>query len=70
MPAFRVDGMTCGHCVRAVTEAVHGIDPGSKVDVDLSAGSVTTDSALPAERLADAIREAGYTVVSTPSARA
>ena len=62
MQAFKVDGMTCGHCVRAVTEAVWGIDPGSKVDVDLEAGSVTTSSALPADRLAAAIQEAGYAV--------
>ena len=70
MQAFKVDGMTCGHCVRAVTEAVHGIDPGSKVDVDLAARSVTTDSALPADRLADAIRNAGYTVAPAPAVRA
>ena len=70
MQAFKVGGMTCGHCVQAVTEAVHGIDPGTKVDVDLAAGSVTTDSALPPDRLADAIREAGYTVTPALSARA
>ena len=69
MQAFKVGGMTCGHCVRAVTEAVHGIDPGTKVDVNLAAGSVTTDSALPPDRLADAIRGAGYTVTPAPSAR-
>lgn len=67
MQAFKVSRMTCGHCVRAVTEAVHGIDPGSKVDVNLAAGSVTTDSALPSDQLADAIRAAGYTV--TPAAQ-
>ena len=60
MQAFRVDGMTCGHCVRAVTEAVQGVDPGSRVEVDLPAGSVTTDSTLAAERLVEAIRGAGY----------
>ena len=60
MQAFKVDGMTCGHCVRAVTEAVQGVDPGSTVAVDLPAGSVTTDSTLAAERLMEAIRGAGY----------
>ena len=70
MQAFKVDGMTCGHCIRAVTEAVHGVDPGSKVDVDLPTGSVMTDSALSADRLADAIRRAGYTVASAPAVRA
>lgn len=61
MQAFKVEGMTCGHCVRAVTEAVQGIDPGAKVDVDLAAGFVTTDSAIHPDRLANAIRQAGYT---------
>jgi copper chaperone len=70
MQAFKVGGMTCGHCVRAVTEAVHGIDPDSKVDVDLAAGSVTTNSAMQPDRLADAIREAGYTVAAASAARA
>ena len=27
MHAFEVDGMTCGYCVQAMTEAVQGIDP-------------------------------------------
>lgn len=69
MQAFKVDGMTCGHCVRAVTEAVQGIDSGAKVDVDLAAGSVTTDSELQPDRLADAISQAGYTASPTILAR-
>ena len=60
MQAFKVDGMTCGHCVRAVTEAVQGADPGSTVQVELPAGSVTTDSALAPARLVEAFRQAGY----------
>ena len=60
MQLFKVDGMTCAHCERAVTAAVQRIDPAAKVDVDLSAGLVRTDSAAPAERLAAAIAAEGY----------
>ncbi|MCQ8278491.1 cation transporter [Acetobacteraceae bacterium KSS8] len=62
MTTLAVSGMTCGHCVRAVTEAIHGIDASATVDVDLKAGTVSTDSALPADRLAQAIAAEGYEV--------
>ncbi|RYC31344.1 copper chaperone [Lichenibacterium minor] len=59
---FKVEKMTCGHCVRAVTEAVHGVDAGAHVDVDLKAGrvAVATEDAGSADRIAAAIRAAGY----------
>ena len=60
MQIFDVTGMTCGHCVRAIMEAVSEVDPAASVQVDLKAGQARIDSALPASRLADAIREAGY----------
>ncbi len=31
MQNFKVSGMTCGHCVRAVTEAVKDVDPAASV---------------------------------------
>lgn len=59
---FLVSGMTCGHCVRAVTQAVEAVDPGARVTVDLAAGTVTADSVAPPDRLAEAIRAEGYAV--------
>ena len=38
--SFQVQGMTCGHCVRAVTEAVKSVDPQAEVKVDLATGKV------------------------------
>eukprot|EP01030_Chromulinospumella_sphaerica_P024841 gene24841-24944_t len=32
--------MTCGHCVRAVTQAVQALDPAASVKVDLGAKEV------------------------------
>jgi len=62
MQSFNVTGMTCGHCVRAVTEAVHAVDPGAVVQVDLDAGRVMVrDETAPASRIAQAITDEGYT---------
>ncbi|MGH3661135.1 MAG: heavy-metal-associated domain-containing protein [Micromonosporaceae bacterium] len=63
---YVVKGMTCGHCVNAVTSEISGIDGVVSVDVDLAAGAVTVSSAEP---LADdavqaAVTEAGYELVT------
>ncbi len=60
--AFQVQGMSCGHCVRAVTQAVQAIDPQAQVQVDLDSGRVQVQSPQPREALAQAIRDEGYTV--------
>lgn len=62
MQQFKVSGMSCGHCVRAVTQAIKALDPAAQVDVDLAAGVVQVDSDLPAAQLAAAIRGEGYEV--------
>lgn len=61
---FAVDGMTCGHCVRAITRAVQALDPAAQVAVDLDARSVEVQTGLPAEQVAAAIRDAGYPAVT------
>ncbi|GGM12237.1 heavy-metal-associated domain-containing protein [Pseudomonas asuensis] len=61
MHTFNVQGMSCGHCVKAVTQAVTAIDEAAKVDVDLQNGKVTVDSREAPEPLLEAIREEGYT---------
>jgi copper chaperone len=60
MNEFRVDAMSCGHCVRAVTEALHAADPAAKVEVDLAQKTVRVESAQPRATLATALAEAGY----------
>jgi copper chaperone len=61
---FKVQGMTCGHCVKAVTQAVQLLDTAAAVSVELESGKVVINSDLPRERLVEAIREEGYTVVN------
>ena len=59
---MNVQKMTCNHCIRSVTEAVHTIDPQAKVDVDLASGTVRIDGNPDEAATARAIREAGFTV--------
>lgn len=65
---YAVQGMTCGHCVNAVTEELTSLDGVSGVDVALVAGgvstvTVTSDGPLDAASVAAAVDEAGYAVV-------
>ncbi|EIK96571.1 heavy-metal-associated protein [Pseudomonas sp. M47T1] len=62
MQEFNVQGMTCGHCVRAVTQAVQALDPAAVVEVDLASATVRVQSQQPAAAIADAIKEEGYSV--------
>jgi len=61
-----VTGMTCGHCVAAVTEELLKLDGVSDVAIDLDSGSVVITSSAPldAGQLTAAVDEAGYEVAS------
>ncbi len=62
MQVFSVEGMSCGHCVKAVTQAVQSRDPAASVRVDLAAKEVGVESALSAEQVIEAISEEGYAI--------
>jgi copper chaperone len=56
--------MSCGHCVSTITGAVHAVDPGAEVPVDLPTHRVRIESKeSDAGRLGQAIRQAGFTPV-------
>jgi copper chaperone len=57
---FNVEGMSCGHCVKAITQAVQAKDPTASVRVDLAAREVGVESALTAQQVIEAISEEGY----------
>ncbi|MCB0881113.1 MAG: heavy-metal-associated domain-containing protein [Thermoleophilia bacterium] len=62
---YRVEGMTCGHCVAAVREEVGAVEGVASVDVDLEGGVVTVrGEAVPDAAVAAAVEEAGYRVVA------
>jgi copper chaperone len=62
MVRLNVEGMTCGHCVQAVTKAINAVDPGAEVHVDLAGKTVEATTSAPAAALSKVIEEAGYTV--------
>jgi copper chaperone CopZ len=59
---FNVAGMTCDHCVSAVTSELGKLPGVSDVKVDLVRGTATVTSVTPLDRsdVAIAIDEAGY----------
>jgi copper ion binding protein len=64
---FQVTGMTCDHCVRAVTAGVGQVDGVTAVTVDLPTGQISVDSDQPigsttVAAVAAAVDEAGYTL--------
>jgi copper chaperone len=63
----QVEGMSCGHCVKAVTRAITECDASAKVNVDLGAGRVDVESRLSPSEVSAAITDAGYTVKGVPA---
>ena len=63
---IKVGGMSCEHCVKAVTRAVGALPGIGGVDVDLKAGAVTVehDPQLTAlDEIKRAIEEEGYEII-------
>lgn len=64
MITFEVNDMTCGHCVKAITQAVTAADPRAALKIDLASHRVRIEPASAnAEALRAAIEQAGYTPV-------
>jgi copper ion binding protein len=59
---YTVTGMTCGHCVDAVSGEIGSLPGVTAVDVDLATGAVTVTSEQPLDAAAvrAAVDEAGY----------
>lgn len=60
MQILKVSGMSCGHCVRAITQAVHALDDAAEVQVDLAIGEVRVVSRLNPQQLLQVVRDEGY----------
>jgi copper ion binding protein len=59
---YDVKGMTCGHCVAYVSNALGNLPGVDAVDVDLDAGTatVTSDGPVDTDAVREAVTEAGY----------
>jgi copper chaperone len=62
---YTVSGMTCGHCVNAVTSEISQLPGVDGVQVELDGGKVTVTSQAPLDdaAVAAAVDEAGYQLV-------
>ena len=65
MTTIRIKGMSCNHCVMAVTKVLNGIEGIKNVKVDLAKGEAAFDEAKPIDMalLRERIKKAGYEVV-------
>ena len=57
---LKVSGMTCGHCVSAVSRAVRAVPGAEDVSVDLDRGEVTVKGSPDPSAVRAAIAEEGY----------
>lgn len=64
---WTVQGMTCDHCVKAVTDEVSALEGVSAVVIDLATGAVTVTADVDPtpESVAAAVDEAGYTLIKS-----
>ena len=62
MAVIKVKGMTCNHCVMAVTKALNEVEGVSNVDVNLDKGEASFDEAAPVDMsvVEEKIKKAGY----------
>ncbi len=59
---FTVSGMSCGHCEKAITQALQQVDPQAQVQIDRTAQQVRVESTHDRQALAQAISAEGYQV--------
>jgi len=60
MTHLKVDGMTCHHCVMAVTKALESVDGVTSAKVDLDEGSAVVDGNGDVQAMIAAVQEEGY----------
>jgi len=64
---YDVQGMTCGHCVRSVTEEISQVEGVTSVEVSLEAGTAAVAGEADPEAVRAAVTEAGYEVTGIRS---
>lgn len=65
MYELQVEGMSCQHCVGAVTRSVQEVDAAAKVEIDLEKQKVRVVSDAPLKEIEAAVNDAGYSVLSS-----
>lgn len=60
MLKLSVPDMSCGHCVKAITEAVKAVDAGASVTSDLGSKMVSVDTLAESGKILKSLDQAGY----------
>ena len=60
MITLSIPNISCGHCARAITEAVHALDPQAAVTVDIAARRVAIDSSADTAAVRERLAAEGY----------
>ncbi|GHT51517.1 mercuric reductase [Spirochaetia bacterium] len=62
---FQIEGMSCEHCVKAVTEALQGVSGVKKAKVNLQKKTAEIDAVetVDIDAMKAAVKEAGFSVV-------
>ena len=60
MMTLNVVDMTCGHCVKTITRAIHGVAPNALVSCDVQSTLVKIDGEYVEKDVQAAIAEAGF----------
>ena len=61
---LHVENMTCGHCEKAIKQAIASEDQNSQVTVDLTTKQVDVETALSFEQVQSVLKEEGYTATA------
>lgn len=60
MLTFTVPDMSCGHCVKAITNAITALDAQAQITADLESKVVTVETTAEQAAIAAALTEEGY----------
>lgn len=61
MMKFNVEGMTCGHCQKAVKDAFEGVPGIERAEVNLQEGTAFVEGSADVQVLIAAVEDEGYT---------
>ncbi|MDI7861692.1 heavy-metal-associated domain-containing protein [Rhizobiaceae bacterium n13] len=60
MQRYKIEDMSCDHCVRTVEKAIRSVDPQATVTIDLATKEVSVATAAGPAPIAEALKNAGY----------
>jgi len=58
---FKVEDLSCNHCVAQITKAIHAVDREALVQIDISSKIVNVTTTLAAPSITQTISDAGFT---------